>query len=514
MIMATFVGFKPRTIGAVPRRDHQGRSRLPLGWLMVAALGCGLLLAPISALAQDTAGAAPSGLAAVAAIENALVSAIAGAEKSVVAIARVKRERDDAELGMRVGPFGQLSQIPTPPQPGDANFIPNDFGAGVVVDRKGLILTHFHVVGEDSDLYVTTSARRVYKARIKAADARCDLAVLSIEANDLTPIKFGDASGLKKGQIVIALGNPYAIARDGQASASWGIVSNIARKGPPAPVEDLAPGGQSTLHQFGTLIQTDAKLNLGASGGALIDLKGEMVGLLTATAAFAGYEQSAGYAVPVDETFRRVIETLKQGREVEFGFLGIHPVNLRSQDILAGKHGIRVDTVVAGTPAQRYGLEAMDIITHVNGQPIYDADGLMLQVGKSPVDAEVKLTIKRDEKSFVRSVVLTKFPYTTKKIVTTPAPAWRGMRVDYAVVADRARAPASFRNDVLVKEVESDSAAWTAGLRPSMHIKQVGDAVVTNPKQFHAAVAGKSGAVTLVVSDGADVRTVTVAGVE
>ena len=121
----------------------------------------------------------PSGLAVVAAIENALVSAIATAEKSVVAIARVKRgERDDVEIGIRSGPFGPLSPLNNTPKPGDADFIPNDFGAGVVVDRNGLILTHFHVVGEDSDLYVTTPARKVYLARVKAADPRSDLAVL------------------------------------------------------------------------------------------------------------------------------------------------------------------------------------------------------------------------------------------------------------------------------------------------------------------------------------------------
>ena len=95
------------------------------------------------------------------------------------------------------------------------------------------------------------------------------------------PIKFGDATKLKKGQIVIALGNPYAIARDGQASASWGIVANLTRKdGPWLPEADERPGpARPTLHQYGTLIQTDARLNLGTSGGALLNLKGEMVGL-------------------------------------------------------------------------------------------------------------------------------------------------------------------------------------------------------------------------------------------
>ena len=158
-----------------------------------------------------------------------------------------------------------------------------------------------------------------------------------------------------RGRSSLALGNPYAIARDGQASAGWGIVANLARKAPPAP-EDSEAAGKRTLHHFGTLIQTDAKLNLGTSGGPLLNLRGEMVGLCVALAATAGYETSAGYAIPVDATFRRVLEVLKQGREVEYGFLGIQPANLQPQEVLAGLHGTRVDSVVRGTPAARYGL--------------------------------------------------------------------------------------------------------------------------------------------------------------
>src|SRR4029079_13356173 len=108
-------------------------------------------------------------------------------------------------------------------------------------------------------------------------------------------------------------------------SASWGIVSNLSRKdGPWPPERDDRPGPtRVTLHQLGTLIQTDARLNLGTSGGALVNLKGEMVGLTISLAATLCYEQAAGFAIPVDETFLRVVEALKQGNEVEYGFLGI-----------------------------------------------------------------------------------------------------------------------------------------------------------------------------------------------
>ena len=206
-------------------------------------------------------------------MEKAMVDAIARAEKSVVAIARVRKELPGEAIRFEFRPdaFGRRSAPAVPSQPTDRNFVPNEYGTGVVVDSRGLILTAYHVLGEDSEYYVTTSDRKLYRAWVKAADPRSDLAVLGIDVAsaasvDLPAIAFGDATTLRKGQIVLALGNPHAIARDGQASASWGIVANLARKAPPAP-EDSDPTGRRTLHHFGTLIQTDAKLNLGTSGG-------------------------------------------------------------------------------------------------------------------------------------------------------------------------------------------------------------------------------------------------------
>ncbi|OHB82125.1 MAG: hypothetical protein A2V98_24785 [Planctomycetes bacterium RBG_16_64_12] len=375
----------------------------------------------------------------------------------------------------------------------------------MVVDRQGLILTAYHVLGEESDYYVTTHDRKVFLAKIKGADPRSDLAVLAIQAADLEPIPFGEASTLKRGQFVIALGNPYAIARDGQVSASWGIVANLARKAPPVP-DESQPTGKSTLHHFGTLIQTDAKLNLGTSGGPLLNLKGEMVGLTTALAATAGYEQSAGYALPVDETFRRVVEALKLGREVEYGFLGIAPVNLRPEAVLSGLEGTLIERVVPGMPAERFGLRSGDIVTTVNGKPIHDADALVLEVGRLPVDSLVRLGVLRDDQRLELDIGLTKLKIRGKKIVTAPAPAWRGMRVDYpsAVLdpfAGGGLGGPAFDGGVLVTDVEEETQAWEAGLRPGMLVSHVGQVAVRSPKQFFEAVSGTAGAVQLRLAD-------------
>jgi S1-C subfamily serine protease len=485
------------------------------GWAAAIAISfAGVLFESTPLNAQQPvpkAAAEISGGQAATALQDQLVDAIARGEKSVVAIYRV--DGDDAALSQSVeivpgqGKFAR-STAATPP-PGDPDFIPDEYGTGVVVDRHGLILTCYHVLGLKSQHYVATSDRKVYSARIKAADPRSDLAVLQIEASDLIPVTFGNAETLKKGQIVVALGNPYAIARDGQASASWGIIANLARKAGP-------PLDTSKLYHYGTLIQTDAKLNLGTSGGALVNLKGEMVGLTTSLAATPGYEQAAGYAVPVDETFRRVVNTLKEGREVEYGFLGVAPTNLNKLEILQGAHGARITHVEPGSPAEQSNLRPGDVVTQVNGQSIFDADELVLDVGRKPVDSHVELTVLRDDVKRKIPVELAKFPVRGVKVVTKPAPSWRGMRIDYGTALPRdsdriATALPDPGGSVVALEVDKDSPAAAAGLQYGMFITQVGNTPVRTPKEFFDAVAGRTGEVSLRLSTligQPDIRTV------
>ena len=468
------------------------------------------------AISRALADESPSGIEAAAAVEKTLVDVIARAEKSVVAIARVRRESagETLHLELRTDPFDRRPVLSSAPLPTDPDFIPNEYGTGVVVDRRGLILTAYHVLGEDSDYYVTTSERKVYKAVPKAADPRSDLAVLAVDAADLTPITLGDASELRKGQIVISLGNPYAIARDGQASAAWGIVANLARKAPlgPGPSDSAA---KTTLHHFGTLIQTDAKLNLGTSGGPLLNLKGEMVGLSVALSANAGYETAAGYAIPVDQTFRRVLETLKQGREVEYGFLGVQPENLAAAEVLGGMHGVRVAQTIPGAPASKSGLKTDDIIAAVDGSPVFDADSFVLNVGKLAADALARLSMVRDGHPRTVEVRLTKYAVQGKKIVTVQDPPWRGLRVEYPSAmppsAARPTGASPFAAEgVIVLEVAEDSPAQKAGLQPGMIITHVARTAVNTPKEFQSAASAVAGPVELRIGNDAQnaVRTV------
>jgi serine protease Do len=483
------------------------------GWFKQAIVATALGVAAWSlALSTQAVSQAQetSSLQTLLALEDVLSDVIARNEKSVVAIARVKK-RDPGDpanfqipdLFNRARGLGMNEPLDAEAIP-NADFIPTEFGTGVVIDGRGLILTNYHVVSPDSQHFVTTSQRKTYRARIKAADMRSDLAVLEIEAPsnsvNLKPIRFGNAANLRKGQIVIALGNPYGIARDGQASAAWGIVSNLSRKAGPTPDENSPGVNKPTLHHYGTLIQTDAKLNFGTSGGALVNLKGEMVGLTTSLAATAGYEQAAGYAIPVDQTFLRIVETLKQGREVEYGFLGVEPHNLDPREILAGKQGMRIEKVVPGMPAHNR-LRRDDVIVEVNGQPIYDADGLVLEVSRQPAEADSRFTVMRNGRVMQVSVELAKSPAVGKRVVTTPPEKWRGMRVDYTSSMGR---DFLTRNEYLlldasiaVSEVDEGSPAWQAGIRPEVMISHVGNTSVKTPKEFWSAVTSKPGAVTL-----------------
>ena len=137
----------------------------------------------------------------------------------------------------------------------------------------------------------------------------------------LKPIALGDSTPLRRGSFLVALGNPFNAAWDGRPSASWGILANIARRLLPSEDDQMKRAVQ--LRHYPTLLQLDAKLNLGMSGGAVINLKGELVGVTTAAASAAGFDAQAGYAIPMDAMGRRAVERLQQGQEVEYGFLGI-----------------------------------------------------------------------------------------------------------------------------------------------------------------------------------------------
>src|SRR5487761_64402 len=427
---------------------------LSLRFLLLASC-CALpaFTAPPAAAQEDAAPSendaqAAADLELVSALERVMSRAIARAERSVVSIARRKRaSTQQSTADSHPGVSSRLGNRDAS-MPFDPNFAPTEFASGVIIDARGLVLTNRHVLGDnpdESDFYVTTIDRKVFAMKtvdakvfpmkVKASDGLSDLAVLEparqnlARTGDFAPIQFGDATTLRKGQLVIALGNPYGIARDGQASASWGIVANLSRKAI-SPSED---DSQKTLHDYGTLIQTDAKLNLGTSGGALVNIRGEMIGLTTSLAATSGYEQPAGYAIPIDKAFLRIIQALKEGREVEYGLLGIVPNDLSRDQLSRGVPGVEVTSVMLGGPAWKARLRAKDVITHIDDKVIYNADSLRLHISKLAPGTTTTLTVLRpdESKSSQRRVVLSKLHVSLPQTFTEQPPAWRGATIDY-----------------------------------------------------------------------------------
>ena len=201
---------------------------------------------------------------------------------------------------------------------------------------------------------------------------------------------------------------------------------------------------------------------------------------------------------------------LKQGREAEYGLLGIWPSNLQPAEISAGMQGIRA-RIVPGTPAARSELRENDIVTSVNGESIFDSDSLVLEVGRLPVEAVAHLGVIRNGTPQAVDVVLSKYPVGGRKVVTVRPEAWRGLRIDYASAYLEPDQPLHFAlqltdEAVVVADVDQNTPAAQAGMKRGMLISQVDGLPVRTPKEFRSAIAAKTGAVKLhlVASDPAN----------
>ncbi len=452
--------------------------------------------------------------AVVDAFQRVLRAVAERAGRSVVAIARVVPR--SAQVS-----FAQPAV--EAPNPLDPDFIPDDFGTGVVVPgpqpNSIRVLTLYHVVrggpttrdrgpAATSRLYVYAAPRRAYEATIWAADPRSDLAVLTLhaaesrtEANDLPPLTPAAAERMRKGDLLAALTNPYAVARDGSPTLSWGTLGNVARA-PASPVAEASPESEAseTIHHFGTLWQIDTRLPLGSSGGAVLDLRGRLVGIATSMAALDGYERDTGFVIPFDGPARRAIDTLVAGREVGYGFLGIalfpdhggfFGLRLRPSAI----EGVRVRGVIPDSPADRAGLQDGDVIQQIDGVPVYDRRDLMREIGRHAPGAPVKLLVQRP--TATRPIELTvpalgKWPVIDDESIVTAVPnhePQRGIVVDFPTARRRYNpVPLSrYPRAVVVLEVQPDSPAAVAKLQPGDFIAQVGGIPVETPQQFVAA---------------------------
>ncbi len=233
---------------------------------------------------------------------------------------------------------------------------PGSLGSGVVMNGAGFVITNHHVIAGTEDLQVVLVDGRSAPARLVGTDPDTDVALLRIDLPDLPNIRVGRSDQLEVGDVVLAIGNPFSIGQ----TVTQGIVSGTGR-------------GQLGLSQFENFIQTDAAINVGNSGGALVNARGELVGINTAFFSRRLDSEGIGFAIPIN-LVRGVMEDLLEHGRVIRGWLGVGTQTLTPDQAralgLPEPYGIILTTVQPGSPADRAGLRPNDVITHVNDEPV------------------------------------------------------------------------------------------------------------------------------------------------
>ncbi len=269
-------------------------------------------------------------------------------------------------------------------------------GSGVVISRNGYILTSAHVIEGADEIRVTTASGEELKAKVVGMDHPTDIAVLKIEAANLPTIHLADSSKLRVGDIVLAVGNPLGV---GQTVTS-GIVSATRR-------------GGLGLTDYEEFIQTDAPLNPGNSGGALIDAHGRLVGISIAILTTGGGFEGIGLAVPVNLA-RNVMDQLVQRGHVIRGYLGVAlhalPTDLAKEFRLAPDQGSLVLALVPDSPAARAGLETGDIVMAFDGRPVESTEDLRLNIARATPGSRVKLKVRRAGSEKNLTAILAEMP--------------------------------------------------------------------------------------------------------
>lgn len=281
--------------------------------------------------------------------------------------------------------FRQFFNIPQPSQ----RRATQSLGSGVIVDAaKGLVITNHHVIDNAREVLVTLTDGREFEADIVGQDPEADIAVIRIEATDLTQAQWADSDRLRVGDFVVAIGNPFGL---GQTVTS-GIVSALGRSG-------------LGIEEIEDFIQTDASINPGNSGGALVNLRGELVGINTAIVGPSGGNVGIGFAIPSNMA-KGLMEQLVNGGEVRRGKLGISVQELDEdlQQAFGVKRGVVVSGVEPGSSADRAGLLRGDVLTKIGARSVQSVSDIRNVIGLLQVGEEVAVQFYRDKELYQTDV--------------------------------------------------------------------------------------------------------------
>jgi serine protease DegQ len=274
----------------------------------------------------------------------------------------------------------------------------NSLGSGVIVSLQGIILTNHHVIEGADEIEVAFADGRKRNAKLIGSDPETDIAVLKIDATDLpNPITLGKMESVHVGDVVLAIGNPFGV---GQTVTS-GIVSALGRN-------------QLGINTFENFIQTDAAINPGNSGGALVDTKGNLIGINTAIYSRSGGNMGIGFAIPIN-TAKQVMESILTNGSVTRGWIGVEPQNLskelaESLNLPKDTSGVLISGVLEGGPADKAGMKPGDVLTQVNDQAVNDVVTLLNRIAQTGPGDEAKINLLRKGKTMTLKVQVGKRP--------------------------------------------------------------------------------------------------------
>ena len=366
--------------------------------------------------------------------------------------------------------FGEGVPVPQPRQGG--------LGSGVLVNSEGYILTNHHVIDRADKVKVELSDRRTFDAQIIGSDAPSDLAVLKIDAVGLPIVALGDSELVNVGDIVLALGNPMGVGQ----TVTMGIISAKGR------ATGLGDGG------FEDFLQTDAPINTGNSGGALVNTRGELVGINSQILSPSGGNIGIGFSIPVNMA-RAVMDALIEHGEVRRGRLGVtvQPItsDLAASLDLKAISGALVNQVQSGSAAERAGIERGDVIVAIDAQPVSDSNELRNRIAQLGPEAQVELTIVRDGETRTVNATLDALPSNSASSdgpSSSQGEPTAGLAVE-PLTPQRARQMGlAADRGLLVTRVDPNGPAAEAGIRRGDVIREVDGRVLTSSDELRRAL--------------------------
>jgi serine protease Do len=423
------------------------------------------------------------------------------AEKSTPAVVHIKtkaKQRPRQQMnpfedlfGGFGDPFGGGGRRQSPQQQPEAS------GSGVIISADGYIVTNNHVVEDASEITVMLNDKREFKAKVISTDPSSDLAVIQIKATDLPFLDFGDSNNIKVGEWVLAVGNPFNL----ESTVTAGIIS---AKGRQNIIDRDGEGAANPLESF---IQTDAAVNPGNSGGALVNLKGELIGINTAiysrTGQFAGYS----FAVPVSIVKKVSADLIKFGN-VQRGYLGVKILEVSAKLVderdLKVSSGVYVDGFSENSAAKEAGIKINDVITKVDGIETKSTSKLMEIVGSKRPGEAVRVSANRDGQTKEFTVKLKNIDGNTSFIKGETGETYKSefLGAKFGPISEKDKEKFNVSSGVKVVDVMPDGRLEMYGLSKGSIITKINDKVVTNAKEAAELLESRRGRTKL---EGVDV---------